>query len=66
MPVLHFFANLLAPVLHLLHFPANFLNVLRNRCSVVPSHFSLCSHPLFPSPVFSDESPYSFVSVMSK
>ena len=50
-PVLHFFAHLLAPVLHLLHFPANFLNVLGNRCSVVPSYFSLCSHLLFPSPL---------------
>ena len=47
---LHFFAHLLISVLHLLHFPANFLNVLGNRCSVVPSHFHLCPHPLFPSP----------------
>ena len=30
---LHFVAPLLTPVLHLLHFPTNFLNVLRNRCS---------------------------------
>ena len=52
-PVLHLSAHLLALVLHLLHFPANFLNVLRNRCSVVPSHNPLCSCPLFPSPLFS-------------
>ena len=50
---LHLFAHLLSPVLYLLHFPANFLNVLRNRCSVVPSDFPLCPHPLFPSPLFS-------------
>ena len=53
MPVLHFFAHLLIPVLHLLHFPANFLNVLGSCCSVVSSHFSLCLRPLFPSPLFS-------------
>ena len=52
-PVLHLSAHLLAPVLHLLHFPANFLNVLRNCCSVVKSHNPLCSRPLFPSPLFS-------------
>ena len=50
-PFLHSFAHLLTPVLHLLHFPANFLNVLGTRCSVVSYH--LCSHPLFPSLPFS-------------
>ena len=50
---------LLCPLLvHLLtilslYFPANFLNVLGNCCSGVPSHFHLCPHPLFPSPLFS-------------
>ena len=41
-PVLHFSAHLLAPVLHLLHFPANFLNVPGNCCSVMSSHNPVC------------------------
>ena len=53
MSISYFFAHLLAPVLHLLVFPANFLNVLGNHCSVVPSHYPLCSRPLFPSHLFS-------------
>ena len=52
-PVLHFSTHLLAAVLHLLYFPVNFLNVLGNRCSMVPSHNPLCSRPLFLSPLFS-------------
>ena len=51
--VLCFSVHLLVPVLHLLPFPANFLNVLGNRYSVVPSHNPLCSRSLFPSSLFS-------------
>ena len=52
-PFLDFFVPIIALVLHLLHFPANFLNVLRNRCSVAPLHNPLCSRSLILSRLFS-------------
>ena len=62
----HFFAHLLAPVLYLLHFPANFLNVLGNRCSVISSTLPFMStSTISTTSVLSDDSPFSSASAAS-